>query len=190
MKRLAVFASGSGTNAQNLITHFSSGCLANIELIICNNENAYVIQRAKKLNIKSIVLTKDELTSATILHILKVHNIDFIVLAGYLLKIPAILINNYPNKIINIHPALLPKFGGKGMYGHHVHQAVIDAGEKETGITIHLVNEVYDSGKILFKATCPVLLTDTADDIAAKIHILEQENFPRVVEEYIKTNCL
>lgn len=185
MKRLAIFASGSGTNAQNLITHFNSGRLAKVELVICNKPNAYVLERAKKLDIESITLTKEELQSDKIPQILKTHGIDLIILAGYLLKIPAILINNYPNRIINIHPALLPKFGGKGMYGHHVHEAVVAAAERETGITIHLVNEIYDNGRILFQATCPVFQSDTADNIAAKIHELEQKYFPQVVEEYI-----
>ncbi|MEG0517822.1 MAG: phosphoribosylglycinamide formyltransferase [Bacteroidales bacterium] len=186
MKKLAIFASGSGTNAQNIITYFSSKSSAKVELIISNKPDAYVLERAKNLNVASIVLSKEELMSDKILQILKEHRIDFIVLAGYLLKIPAILIHNYHSRIINIHPALLPKFGGKGMYGHHVHQAVVASGEKETGITIHLVDEVYDNGRILFQATCPVTPTDTPDSVAAKIHELEQAHFPREIETYIR----
>lgn len=187
MKKLAIFASGSGTNAQNLITHFNSGSFAKAELIVCNKSGAYVLERAKNMGIKSVLLTKEELQSPLILQILQQHDIDFIILAGYLLKIPATLINEYPNKIINIHPALLPKFGGKGMYGHHVHEAVVASGEKESGITIHLVNEIYDNGRILFRALCPVLSSDTPDDVAAKIHELEQAHFPAVVEDYIRS---
>lgn len=184
MKKLAIFASGSGTNAQNIITYFSSKSSAKVELIISNKPDAYVLERAKNLHVASIVLSKEELMSDKILQILKEHQIDFIILAGYLLKIPAILIHNYNGSILNIHPALLPKFGGKGMYGHHVHQAVVASGEKETGITIHLVDEVYDNGRILFQATCPVTPTDTPDSVAAKIHELEQTHFPREIDRY------
>lgn len=186
MKKLAIFASGSGTNAQNIITYFNSKSSAKVELIISNKSDAYVLERAKNLSVESIVLSREELMSDKILQILKEHNIDFIILAGYLLKIPAILIKNYPGSIINIHPALLPKFGGKGMYGHRVHEAVVASGEKETGITIHLVDEIYDNGRILFQATCPVTPTDTSADVAAKIHNLEQSHFPREIESYIR----
>lgn len=189
MKNLAIFASGSGTNAQNLIEYFSNSNTAKVKIIICNNPNAYVITRGNNLGIETIVLPKNELISespTTLINTLQHHKISHILLAGYLLKIPAFLINLYPDKIINIHPALLPKFGGKGMYGHHVHQAVVDSKEKESGITIHLVDEKYDNGSILFQAKCKVLPTDTPDDVAAKIHLLEQENFPKVVDDYLK----
>ncbi len=186
MKKLAIFASGNGTNAENLITHFASNSSAQVKIIICNKPGAYVLERAKKLGVQSIVLTKEELQSSKILQILQEHNIDFIILAGYLLKIPAMVINNYPGSIINIHPALLPKYGGKGMYGSRVHEAVVASGEKESGITIHLVDEIYDNGRILFQACCPVFPTDNAEDVAAKIHFLEQEYFPRTIEQYIK----
>lgn len=185
MKKIAIFASGSGTNAQNIITYFNSNSSIRTELVICNKPGAYVLERARNLGVESIVPTKEELQSEKILQILKEHKIDFIVLAGYLLKIPAILIHNYPGSIINIHPALLPKYGGKGMYGHYVHQAVVAAKEKESGITIHLVDEFYDNGQILFQATCPVSPADTAEDVAEKIHLLEQKHFPRVIEAYL-----
>lgn len=185
MNKIAIFASGSGSNAQNIITHFNSTGSAKVEIIVCNKPGAYVLERARNLGVKSMVLTKEELQSSKILQILKEHEINFIILAGYLIKIPATLIQEYPGSIINIHPALLPKYGGKGMYGHHVHEAVVAAGEKESGITIHLVDEVYDNGRILFQATCPVTETDFPDDVAAKIHLLEQEHFPKIIEEYI-----
>lgn len=195
MKHLAIFASGSGTNAQNLIEYFNygknssshTGAEHRVELVICNKPQAYVIERAKKLDVPSVVLNKEELTTNTqkLFELLAQYNIDYIILAGYLLKIPAELIEKYPDRIINIHPALLPAYGGKGMYGHHVHEAVVAAKEKESGITIHLVDEKYDNGKILFQAKCEVTPTDTPDDVAEKIHHLEQANFPRVVDEYI-----
>ncbi len=195
MKHLAIFASGSGTNAQNLIEYFNYGknrsnkisSDTKVELVICNKPGAYVLTRAENLNVPSAVLNKEELTCSTqkLFELLKQYSIDYIILAGYLLKIPAELIEMYPNKIINIHPALLPAYGGKGMYGHHVHEAVVAAKEKESGITIHLVDEKYDNGKILFQAKCSIDPTDTPDDVAEKIHHLEQANFPRVVDEYI-----
>ena len=195
MKHLAIFASGSGTNAQNLIEYFNygknrsgqRGSEIRVELVICNKPQAYVVERAKKLDVPSVVLSKEELTTNTqkLFELLSQYNIDYIILAGYLLKIPAELIDKYHDRIINIHPALLPAYGGKGMYGHHVHEAVVAAGEKESGITIHLVDEKYDNGKILFQAKCEVAPSDTPDDVAEKIHHLEQANFPRVVDEYI-----
>ena len=195
MKHVAIFASGSGTNAQNLIEYFNYGKNRSnktspdtkVEVVICNKPGAYVLTRAEKLGIPTAVLNKEELTNSTerLFELLKQYSIDYIILAGYLLKIPAELIEMYPDKIINIHPALLPAYGGKGMYGHHVHEAVVAAKEKESGITIHLVDEKYDNGKILFQAKCSIDPTDTPDDVAEKIHHLEQANFPRVVDEYI-----
>ena len=195
MKHVAIFASGSGTNAQNLIEYFNYGKNRSnkispdtkVEVVICNKPGAYVLTRAEKLGVPTAVLNKEELTNSTerLFELLKQYSIDYIILAGYLLKIPAELIEMYPDKIINIHPALLPAYGGKGMYGHHVHEAVVAAKEKESGITIHLVDEKYDNGKILFQAKCEITQTDTPDDVAEKIHHLEQANFPRVVDEYI-----
>lgn len=191
MKNLAIFASGNGSNAQNIIEHFNKSNTARVSLIICNKPNAYVLERGKAKGVSSVVMTKEELTSDspdTLISLLQENEINYIILAGYLLKIPEALVAAYPGSIINIHPALLPKFGGKGMYGHHVHEAVIAAGEKETGITIHLVDSNYDSGKILFQAKCDVLGSDTTESIEKKIHTLEQRHFPTEIERYIKAN--
>lgn len=188
MNNIAVFASGNGTNAENIITHFSASNNAVVKLVITNKADAYVLERARAKNVPAIVLPREELTCdtpTTLLETLQQHGIEYIILAGYLLKIPAALTENYKGKILNIHPALLPKFGGKGMYGMHVHRAVIDAGEAESGITIHLVDAVYDNGKILFQATCPVLATDTPEHLAAKVQELEQTHFPTIIEKYI-----
>ncbi len=155
-------------------------------LILTNKADAYVIERAKKLNIPYVVFNSKELRETDmIIDILKDYQIDFIVLAGFLLRVPMNLIEAFPNKIINIHPALLPKYGGKGMYGDFVHQAVKDAQETETGITIHYVNEHYDEGQIIFQKKVAVEKSDTADSIAEKVHALEYEYFPKVIEEVL-----
>ena len=181
--KIAILASGSGSNAENIINFFSENSQFEFPLIISNKVEAYVHERAKKLQIPSICCSKDDfIMGHPVLALLKQYNIDVIVLAGFLLKIPTVLIEQFPNKIINIHPALLPKFGGKGMYGDRVHQAVADAGETESGITVHYVNANYDEGSIIFQAKCPVLPTDTADLIADKVHALEYEHFPKVIE--------
>ena len=188
MKKLAILASGNGSNAQNIIEHFNASETAQVTLVISNKQDAYVLERAAALGVESVVISREKLPCSTpeeLLNLLQKHGTDYIILAGYLLKIPAMLIDAYKKKIINIHPALLPKFGGKGMYGHHVHQAVLAAGEKESGITIHLVDEQYDSGAHLFQANCPVFPTDTAGSLAERIHTLEKEHFARVIEEYI-----
>ena len=182
--KIALLASGSGSNAENILQYFSKNDNFAFPLIISNKANAFVHERAKKLNIPSFTFSKEEFSEGKdIVRLLKEQQIDCIVLAGFLLKIPLVLINEYPNKIINIHPALLPKFGGKGMYGHYVHNAVAAAGETESGITIHYVNSNYDEGSIIFQAKCPVLPTDTPDMIAEKVHALEYEYFPKVIEE-------
>lgn len=186
MIRIAIFASGSGSNAENIANYFSKSQKVDICLFLTNNPNAYVIERAKKIGIKSKVFTKDEfIKTDDILHFLHENDINFIILAGFLLKIPENLIKAFPNKIINIHPSLLPKYGGKGMYGDNVHKAVVEAKEKESGITIHYVNENYDEGEIIFQAKCIVLSTDTYQDVADKIHKLEYEHFPKVIESVI-----
>lgn len=188
MKNLAVFASGNGSNAQNLIEYFNGTNIACIKAIICNKPNAYVLERAKALGVPAIVMSREELTCdppSTLLALLQEQEIDYIILAGYLLKIPATLVEVFSGRIINIHPALLPKFGGKGMYGNHVHKAVIECGETVSGITIHLVDTHYDSGAHLFQATCPVLVSDTPEILAQRIHTLEREHFAPVVESYI-----
>ena len=185
--RLAILASGSGSNAENIIHFFSSENRVKIGIIISNKTEAQVHQRAERLGIPSVTLTRETLTDGFALtQMLKNEGIDFIILAGYLVKIPAELISAFPNRIVNIHPALLPKFGGKGMYGNHVHQAVVDAKEQESGITIHLVNKNYDEGSIVFQAKCPVLPGDSADDVAAKVHELEYRHYPEVIRQLLQ----
>ena len=182
--RIAIFASGSGSNAENIVHYFSGSSEFQFPLIISNQPNAYIHKRAETLEIPSFTFTKEQFFDAKpVLELLAEYNIDAIVLAGFLLKIPTLLIQHFPDKIINIHPALLPKFGGKGMYGARVHQAVKEAGEPETGITIHYVNENYDNGNIIFQARCPISATDTAEMIAAKVHLLEHEYYPQVIEK-------
>lgn len=184
VKNIAIFASGSGSNAENIILFFKNSAFFTFPIIISNKQDAYVHERAKALRIPSVTFAKDDFSKPDkILQLLKSYHIDYIVLAGFLLKVPSEIIQAFPNKIINIHPALLPKYGGKGMYGHHVHEAVKAAGEKESGITIHYVNENYDEGNIIFQAKCRIDENDTPDDIAEKVHELEYSFFPKVIEE-------
>ncbi|MDO5572208.1 MAG: phosphoribosylglycinamide formyltransferase [Bacteroidales bacterium] len=181
--KIAIFASGSGTNAENIAQYFAHNEKIEISLIISNKCDAYVLERAKKLGIKSVIIASSQMKDEDfVLSLLKDNNINFIVLAGYLLKIPSYLISHFPNAIVNIHPALLPKFGGKGMYGDNVHKAVVEAKEKESGITVHFVNENYDEGTTIFQAKCPVLPTDTFEDVASKVHKLEYAHFPHAIE--------
>ena len=183
---IAIFASGNGSNAQNIIDYFENSSFVKISLILCNKKSAFVLERAKPLNIPYFIFSFEELSSSNIVQSkLNEFNIDFVVLAGFLLKLPLSLIKVFPNKIVNIHPALLPKYGGKGMYGKHVHQAVIESKEKISGITIHYVNEKYDEGKIIFQTSCKVEETDTPETLAEKIHILEHEFYPKVIENVI-----
>ncbi|GHT43892.1 phosphoribosylglycinamide formyltransferase [Bacteroidia bacterium] len=181
--KIALFASGSGSNAENIITHFRNRHATDIEfpLIVSNRADAFVHERARQLGVPSFTFSKADFENGTVLRLLQQYRIEGIVLAGFLLKVPASLLQAFPNRIINIHPALLPKFGGKGMYGSHVHEAVVANHETESGITIHAVNEHYDEGTILFQARCPVLPTDSADEVAAKVHALEYRHFPEVV---------
>lgn len=186
MKRIAIFASGSGSNAQKIIEHFSSSEKINVALIVCNKPGAGVIAIAKQKNIPELLIEKENFFRGdSYIKAFEEHKIDFIVLAGFLWKIPAALIHAYPNRIINIHPALLPNYGGKGMYGQHVHQAVIDNNEKESGITIHYVDEQYDHGNTIFQATCLVLENDTAASLAQRIQVLEHKHYPAVIEELL-----
>lgn len=179
---IAIFASGAGSNAQEIIYKFSDSAHINISLIVCNKPGAGVIQIAEKSGIPSLLIEKERFFNGDhYLPELKKHHIDFIVLAGFLWKMPAAIINEYPKKIINIHPALLPKYGGKGMYGSKVHEAVIVAGETESGITIHYVDELYDHGEIIFQASCEVAPHDTPEILAQKIHLLEHANYPGVI---------
>lgn len=185
MKRIVIFASGSGTNAENIIKFFNHTKTAKVTQVLCNNEHAKVFERCKNLNINCLHFNKEDFfTSDKILNLLK-EQADFIILAGFLWKIPQKIVTAFPNKIINIHPALLPKYGGKGMYGMHVHKAVKENKEAETGITIHYVNANYDEGAIIFQAKTALINTDTPETIAKKIHILEQQYFPRIIESVI-----
>jgi phosphoribosylglycinamide formyltransferase-1 len=186
MKQIALFASGSGSNVENIIKYFLNSSELEFPVVISNRSDAYVHERVRKLKIPSFVFKKDDFEDGTVLKFLQERKIDLIVLAGFLLKIPANILKAYPDRIINIHPALLPKFGGKGMYGSRVHEAVVASGEKETGITIHFVNENYDEGRIIFQAKCTVLPNDSPDDVAAKVHALEYEHYPRVIGEVAK----
>lgn len=186
MKRIAIFASGSGSNAEKISAYFSDRTDVEVSLILTNNPQAGVIARARKLHIPVLVFDRKTFyESERILEILKNNNIDLIVLAGFMMLIPTYLVNGFENKMVNIHPALLPKYGGKGMYGSFVHEAVVAAKEKESGITIHFVNEHYDEGNIIFQTSCEVLPTDTADDVANKIHVLEHAHFPQVINQLI-----
>ncbi|MBO5787781.1 MAG: phosphoribosylglycinamide formyltransferase [Bacteroidaceae bacterium] len=188
VKKIAILASGSGSNAENIANYFNGSNYAEVSFIIANNPEAYVIERAKRLGIECAVVTKAQFMEADeIIAMLQERSIDFVVLAGFLLLVPAKLIRAYPGRIVNIHPALLPKHGGKGMYGDRVHKAVVESGDTESGITIHLIDEQYDKGTTLFQAKCPVLPTDTPDDVAAKVHALEYEHFPHVIEEILHT---
>ena len=188
VKKIAILASGSGSNAENIANYFKGSDYAEVSFIIANNPDAYVIERAKRLDIEYAVVTKAQFMEAdSIIDMLKERDIDFVVLAGFLLLVPAKLIQAYPGRIVNIHPALLPKHGGKGMYGDRVHKAVVESGDTESGITIHLLDEQYDKGTTFFQAKCPVLPTDTPDDVATKVHALEYEHFPHVIEEILHT---
>jgi phosphoribosylglycinamide formyltransferase 1 len=184
MKRIAIFASGSGTNAQRIIEYFNEHPVARVEIILSNNPGAYVLERARNAGIPSVCFSrKDFYESGYILDLLTVQGVSFIVLAGFLWLVPRNILDAWSGRIINIHPALLPKYGGKGMYGMKVHQAVIANGDKESGITIHRVNELFDEGEILFQARCPVEPGDTPETLAAKVHQLEYANFPFVIEK-------
>lgn len=185
MKKIVVFASGSGSNAENIIKYFNLKGKAAVVCVFTNNAQAKVIERAKNLNVETVIFSKLELNESELLH--KINSIapDLIILAGFLLKFPSSIINQYPNKIINIHPALLPKFGGKGMYGMHVHQAVVDQKETETGITIHYVNENYDEGAIVFQKSFALEGNETPEDVANKIHELEHLYFPEIIAQLL-----
>jgi phosphoribosylglycinamide formyltransferase 1 len=185
-KQIAIFASGSGTNAENIAQYFQDHKEITVSLILSNNPTAPVIERARRLHLPVYIFDREEFyKTAKVLDFLKSYQIDFIVLAGFLWLIPQNLIDAYPDKILNIHPALLPKYGGKGMYGDKVHQAVVLACEKESGITIHYVNDKYDEGKIICQYKCEVLETDTAETLAKKVHRLEYKYFPKVIEEIV-----
>lgn len=185
MKRILIFASGSGTNAQNIIKHFKNTDYARVTSVFTNNQNAGVIEKAAQLGVPSVVFSKEELLDGSVSSKVISDNPDLIVLAGFLLKYPDDIIARFPNKIINIHPALLPKYGGKGMYGMHVHRAVYNNKEQETGISIHFVNEHYDQGGIISQHKIAIEDCASAEEIAAKIHELEQQYFPTIIEKIL-----
>ncbi|WP_025069237.1 phosphoribosylglycinamide formyltransferase [Bacteroides gallinarum] len=181
-KNIAILASGNGTNAENIIRYFRNSGTVNVGLVLSNRKAAFVLERARSLNVPFAYMEKAEWTDGeAVLSLLKDKHIDFVVLAGFLARVPDCILHAYPNKIINIHPSLLPKFGGKGMYGDRVHQAVVAAGETETGITIHYLNEHFDEGETIVQYKCPVLPQDTAEDVAKKVHALEYEYYPQVI---------
>jgi phosphoribosylglycinamide formyltransferase-1 len=185
MKKIVIFASGSGTNAENIIKHFKNTSIGTVVSVFTNNPKAYVIERAKNFHLPTEIFSREELNSDKVLQKLNTIQPDLIVLAGFLLKFPENIIAQYPDKIINVHPALLPKYGGKGMYGMNVHKAIVENKEKETGISIHYVNENYDEGNIIFQKKVTVLVSDTPEVVAEKIHELEQKYFPAIVEEVL-----
>ena len=186
MKNVAIFASGSGTNAENIVRYFSKSETIKVAVVLSNNRNVGVHARVNKLGVPSFVFSREEFADgAPVLAKLAEYDTDLIVLAGFMNKISGPLLNAYPGKIINIHPALLPKYGGKGMYGIHVHKAVVAAGERETGITIHYIDEHYDEGTVIFQAKCPVLPSDTPEEVAVKVHALEYAHYPKVIEDLL-----
>lgn len=191
MVNIAIFVSGSGSNCENIIRYFQTNGQVNIALVVSNRADAYALTRAKNLNVPSVVLPKADFNNEEkVLKLMADHRIDFIVLAGFLLMIPDWLIAAYQRRMINLHPALLPKFGGIGMYGHHVHEAVRKANETETGMTVHWVSNVCDGGEIIAQFRTPITPDDTPDDIADKEHILEMEHFPQVIETVLKQEGL
>ena len=185
-KRLAIFASGSGSNAMNLIQHFKGHASIEVAFVLTNNSNAGIIEKAEGVGVKTIVLSNADVAQGNMLgNLCNEENISWVVLAGYLRLVPADFIDSYENRIINLHPALLPKFGGKGMFGQHVHRAVVESGETESGITIHFVNSEFDKGRIIAQFRCSVNAKDTASDVDRKIRVLEQSYLPNVVEKTI-----
>jgi phosphoribosylglycinamide formyltransferase-1 len=186
MKRIAIFASGSGTNAENLVQFFRTNPAGRVEMILTNRPDAGVIHRAKTLGVETILFDREQFyETGAIVKLLQERDIEFIVLAGFLWLVPAALLNVYRGRVVNIHPALLPKYGGKGMYGNRVHEAVIASGDKNSGITIHHVNQAYDEGDVIFQASCPVMKDDTADSLASRIHQLEYKHFPAEIEKIL-----
>jgi phosphoribosylglycinamide formyltransferase-1 len=186
VKNIVLFASGSGSNAEKIIEHFKASTEVNITHIFCNNPEAGVIERAKRLVVPCSIFSREEYKNGTVLRKIQSLQTDWIVLAGFLWLVPSEYVQAFPQRIINLHPALLPKFGGKGMYGHFVHEAVVAAGEQESGITIHYVNEHYDEGAIIFQSSFPVLPSDTPEDVAKKGQVLEHRDFAVVIENLVK----
>ena len=191
LKKIVVFASGSGTNAENIIRYFQDSEKAEVTLVLSNNQTAKVLERAHKLNVIALHFDRTAFYNTNdVLHILEDTQPDLIVLAGFLWLFPTSILEKFPKMVINLHPALLPKFGGKGMYGKNVHQAVLDEKEKETGITIHYVNEKYDEGQVIFQKAIPVSANETVKSLAEKIHALEYRHFPKVIENLLDSTSL
>lgn len=189
MKKLAIFGSGAGSNAENICVYFNNSSDIKVVMMCTNRKDAFIVERAKKLKIPMVFTSKTELENFDDLaKILAKYKVDYIILAGFLLKIPSKMIKQYPNKIINIHPALLPKYGGKGMYGENIYKAVLENKETKTGITIHLVNQNYDEGKIIKQYACDISKTENLSSLESKIHKLEFSNFPQTLEKYILKN--
>ena len=189
VKKIAIFASGSGSNTQSIIEYFQQKENIEVVLIMCNKSNAFVVQRAKKLGVECIVFNTETFkNNLGFLDVLSKYEVNWIVLAGFLLKIPEYIIEGFQGKIINIHPALLPKYGGRGMYGMNVHRSVIENNETESGISIHYVNKNYDEGKMIFQASCAINAGDSPEDLANKIRLLEHQHYPKVIEETIKNS--
>jgi len=190
-KRIVIFASGNGTNTQNIIKYFQNSKHAQVVCVLSNNKNAKVLDRSLDLNIEALSFTKAEMLAPQgLLSLLNNRKPDLLVLAGFLLKFPEIIIDAYPNKVINIHPALLPKYGGKGMYGHHVHKAVVENKETHSGITIHYVNNHYDQGKVIFQKKTTIAPQDTPQDVAQKVQLLEHQWLPKVIEDVLIKHSL
>lgn len=185
MKKIAIFASGEGTNAERIISYFLEKETIKVVLVITNKIDSRVIKRVEPFGVQSFFLQPEELQGGKIINLLKEYEIDFIVLAGYLAKISDNILNLFPNRIINIHPSLLPKYGGKGMYGMKVHQTVIESKDKESGITIHYINKEYDKGTVILQAKCPVMKDDTPETLAERVHQLEYEYYPETIEKLL-----
>lgn len=185
MKKIAILASGSGSNAENIIKYFSDDADVEVPFVISNRKEVYVHERCKNLGVPSYVFSKAEFESGEVTKFLVDNKIDLVVLAGFLLRVPDDMLLAYPNKVLNIHPSLLPKYGGKGMYGDNVHKAVVENKEAESGITIHFLNERFDEGEQIAQYKCEVLPTDTPDDVATKVHALEYEWYPKVIEQVL-----
>lgn len=187
IKNIALFASGSGTNVENIAKYFSANTKVNVKLILSNKKDAFVLERAKKLGIKSVVFNKEQFANSNqIVDLLLNENIHLVVLAGFLWLVPKNLVQAFPNKILNIHPALLPKYGGKGMYGMRIHETVVENNETETGITIHTIDENYDEGNIILQEKCKILPSDSPEQVAQKVHALEYEHYPKVIEQILR----
>lgn len=186
MKNIAIFASGNGSNAENITNFFNNHNSIRVSCFLCNNPNAGVIKRAEKLGLPCLIFNRDDLNNSNrVIEFLRQYDVYYIVLGGFLWLLPSSITDIYTDRIVNIHPSLLPKYGGKGMYGDKVHEAVIAAGEKQSGITIHRINEKYDDGAIICQKFCDVLPNDTPDSLASRVHALEYKWFPKVIEEDI-----